>query len=61
MGHTGVILLMQKAEGSISMEMLYNKISGTFCLIVSLPELFVQNFYMSLNVLDDQVEDDEEN
>jgi len=52
---------MQKAEGSISMEMLYNKISGTFCLIVSLPELFVQNFYMSLNVLDDQVEDDEEN
>jgi len=50
MGHTGVILLMQEAGGGgrISMEMLFNKIPGTYCLIFSLAELFVQNFYMSL-------------
>lgn len=47
--------------GDISMEMLFNKTSGTYCLIFSLPELFVQNFYMSLNVLGDETEDDEVN
>jgi hypothetical protein len=59
MGHTVVILLMQ--EGGISMEMLFNKTSGTYCLIFLLPELFVQNCYRSLNVLGDQIEDDEAN
>jgi hypothetical protein len=43
------------------MGMLFIKTSGTYCLIFSLPELFVQNFYMSLNVLGDQIEDDEVN
>jgi len=57
MGHTGVILLMQERGGCISMEMLFSKTSGTYCLIFSLPEIFVQNFYMSPNVSGDQTDD----
>jgi hypothetical protein len=58
MEHIGLILLMQWGGGNISLEMLFDKTSGTRCLIISLPELLVQNLYVSLNVLGDEIEDD---
>ena len=46
-----------RGGGSISMEMLFNITSGTYCLISSLPELLCRIFHVT-KCLGDEIEDD---